>query len=180
MTMVSTKFSIGQKVYWARCEQAPTSVECPDCGGCGRIRVTFHDETTVSIDCQNCARGFEKPTGRVVVYDRSPEARLTTITGIEIKQNGSVEYRTNDSYIIDEDRLFTTRDEALTKAAAIAAEMDRAEREKVSRKEKDTRSWAWNASYHRREIKRAKESIAYHESKLAVASLKAKAKAKEP
>jgi len=58
----------------------------------------------------------------------------------------------------------------------MGADADRAEREKIATKEKDTRTWAWNASYHRRQIKDAKRQLEYHTAKLNVASLKAKEK----
>ena len=166
------KYAIGQEVWLATFDSEETSIECPDCGGTGRLRVTFHDETTVSIECRNCACGYDPPTGRVRCYDRKPKAPLVTISGVEISDRG-VEYRSRH-YILEEGRMFLTEDEALRAAERLAADEDRGERERILRKEKDTRTWAWNASYHRNEIKRAKQSIAYHESKLAVASVKAK------
>ncbi len=168
------KYEIGQEVWRATCNREETSVECPDCGGTGRIRVTFHDDTTVSIDCQRCALGYEPPTGRIAVYDRVAKAERVTITGIDVRSGEEPEYRTNVSYIIDENRLFETREEALACAEKLAEEWDREEREKIAKKEKDTRSWAWNASYHRNCIKRAEREIEHHTAKLNVASLKAK------
>lgn len=56
----------------------------------------------------------------------------------------------------------------------MAAHADTAERARILGKEKGGRSWAWNATHHRREIKTAQERIAYHTSKLAVAALNAK------
>ena len=171
---MNIKYAIGQEVWWATCRIEETSIECPHCGGTGRLRVTFHNETTVSIDCQNCAKGYEPPTGRVRVHNRTPRAIIATIMGIEIRGDGDIEYRISESYIIDEDRLFESRDAAMACAETLAADEDRTERERVQKKEKDTRSWAWNATYHRRQIAHAKKEITYHESKLAVASVKAK------
>ncbi len=146
---------------------------CPDCGGTGRLRVTFHDETQVSIDCQNCSAGFDPPTGRVRVYDRKPRAELSTITGVEI--NGSeTRWRTDKSYLVEESDLFDNEADCTVAATAMAEQRDREDRDKVNRKEKDTRSWAWNASYHRRCLKEAQRQIEYHTAKLAVAAIKAK------
>lgn len=171
---MNIKYEIGQTAWWATCNRGDNFVECPDCGGTGRLRVTFHDDTTVSIACQNCAISYDPPTGRVKVYDRVPKARPVTVIGFEVGGREGVEYRTSDSYIINEDRLFDTQEAALECASVLAAELDCEGREHVLKKEKNTRSWAWNASYHRREIKQHQEKISYHESKLAVAALKAK------
>lgn len=171
-------FDIGRELWWARFETTENSVECPDCGGTGRLRVTFHDETTVSVGCQNCDRGYESPNGRVIVHDRQATAELVTISGVDLRQGQRPEYRAryefNSSWVIDEARLFLTKPGAMECAKLLAAEADLEERERVQKKEKDTESWAWNAAYHRKVIARAKKDIAYHESKLTVASLKAK------
>ena len=167
------KYEIGQQVYWATWDSRDAYVTCPDCGGTGRLRVTFHDETQVSIDCRNCSVGYDPPTGRIHVHNRMAVVRLTTITGCEV-EGSKVEWRTSDSYRISEDNLFDNEADCLVRAAEIDAQADREERERVNRKEKDNRSWAWNASYHRNQIKDAQRRIEYHTAKLAVAAIKAK------
>jgi hypothetical protein len=167
------KYQVGQQVWRASWEGTETSIPCPDCGGTGRIRVTFHDETQVSIGCQYCARGYDPPTGRVRVHDRRPTAVLETITGAEI-EGGKTEWRTNRTYRAPESDLFDNEAECLAAAAVKAAQHDREERDQINNKEKDTRTWAWNASYHRKCIKDAQKQIDYHSRKLAVASIKAK------
>lgn len=171
------RFSIGDYAWladWTSCEDY---VVCPDCGGSRRLRVTFHDETQVSIACQNCALGYDLPTGRVRVYTRTARVRREHVNGVEIGPSGTrwrlglsdTCYRT-----VDDADLFTEEADALARAAERCAELDAQDRQKVFAKEKDTRTWAWNASYHRKQIKYAEGQIAYHTSKLAVAALKAK------
>lgn len=177
--MQKPKYEIGQEVWWATCETEETSLECPHCGGTGRLRVIFHDETTVSIECENCAVGYDPPTGRVKCSVRKPTARMVIISGVEVRTDGEYfEYRTTLSYIVPEEHLFEAEADALEKATQISVERDREERERVLRKEKDARSWAWNASYHRNEIKRAEKNIEYHKAKLAVANLAGRAAAR--
>lgn len=175
-----TKFQIGDEGWRATFEVRETCVECPDCGGTGRLRITFDDETTVSIECSNCSRGYNPSSGRVVVHDRMPSAELVTVTGIELQAGKPPEYKAafgpSSSWIIAEDRLFRTEEEAMACANLLAEKADEEERARVFQKEKDSKSWAWNASYHRRQIAHAKKQLAYHESKLAVASVKAKDK----
>jgi uncharacterized cysteine cluster protein YcgN (CxxCxxCC family) len=169
-------FKIGDRVWRPAWDSTDNYVTCPDCGGTGRLRVTFHDETTVSIECRNCSVGYDPPTGRVRCYDRRPKAEPMTITGMEVNAAG-VKYQcgtTTCYYSVEEADVFATHDEAFTRAQEMAAAADAAERARILTKEKDTRSWAWNASYHRARIKEAQRQLDYHTAKLNVAALKAK------
>lgn len=171
------KYAVGDTAWWPTFGLTETSVECPDCGGTGRLRVKFHDDTEVSIGCANCGPGFNPSTGRVKCYDRLAEVKLVTISGMEISE-GKVEYRTSNSYRIGPDKLFDTQAEAQVAAEALAKEYDREEREKIFKREKDGKSWAWHATYHRRQLKRAEKDIVYHTKKLNAANLKANEVAK--
>jgi hypothetical protein len=142
--------------------------------GDGRLRVTFADDTTVSIECRNCTVGYDPPTGYVRVYERTPRATLCTITGYEVTGD-NVRWRMDAGHIVDDEDMFANEDDAITRARGMCDEANAAERARVMNKEKDTRTWAWNASYHRDRIRQAHKDIAYHTAKLAVASLKNKA-----
>lgn len=171
------KYEIGQKVWWATCQSSQRFETCPDCGGSGRLRVTFHDETQVSIECRNCASGYDAPTGQVIWYGRIAQVRQIPVTGFEFT-DGKESYHSanglNSYYRIGEDDLFASEADAQAEADRLAAEWDATEKARVMSKEKDTRTWAWNASYHRNKIKAAQKDIAYHAAKLAVAAIKAK------
>lgn len=171
------KFKIGDQVYRPTFENHETSVACPDCGGTGRLRVTFHDDTTVSIDCANCAAGYMPPTGRVKCYDRFPEAKLATICGVEM-ESGKIEYKLyagpHSYWRVEESELSADYAEAMTKAQAMADKWTADEQARIYRKERDTRTWSWNASYHRSAIKKAQKDIEYHTAKLNAAAIKAK------
>lgn len=174
------RFEIGQECWVADFQAlAPAYVTCPDCGGTGRLRVTFHDETQVSIECRNCSSGYDPPSGQIIVYRQQAGAKLTTITGVEI--NGDMtRWHVNGTahgyQIVDDDKAFDNREAALAYAEGRAAEWEQEQRDKIATKEKDTRTWAWNASYHRKCIKQAQKNIEYHSAKLAVAAIKAKDK----
>lgn len=167
------RYEIGQVVWIAAFEPRETSVECPDCGGTGRLRVMFADDSIVSVECAACGPGYNPPTGRIRVFDRHPVANCTTITGVAINA-GKTEWRTAQSYIVKDENLFDNEADCLARAKELAAEHDRKERDRVNHKHRDGKSSGWNAIYHRREIKRAQEQIEYHTKKLAVANLKAK------
>lgn len=173
------KYQIGQKLFLARCESAKQYVTCPDCGGTGHIRVIFHDDTEASIECSACRNGYDPPTGKIAIYERKPSTAFVRIAGLDIYDGGKIRWRivTADdyTYIIEDedDLLFLDAGSALQRAEKLAEMYNIEEQHKITKKEKDTRSWAWNASYHRREIKRMEQQIEYHRSKLSVASLKA-------
>jgi len=168
------KYQIGQSVWVATWDSTENYMICPDCGGTGRVRVIHHDDTLMSIECAGCSAGYEPPTGRVRVYDRRPRAELTYIVGVEITE-GKTEWNTKGRWHFDEAEIYETESEAMAAAILKAEKADLEEREKISAKEKPTRTWSWNAHYHRKEIKEAQRRLEYHTKKLAVANLKAKA-----
>lgn len=173
--MLDLRFQIGDVCWRSTWSSAENYVTCPDCGGTGQIAVIMHDKTEHSIECDNCKRGYDPPTGRVRVYDRIGVAEKVFINGISVSGD-KIEYRTSTSHLIAEDVLFDNEQSALAHAASRVVEIDREERDGIQNKEKDTRSWAWNASYHRRCIKTAEKEITYHTAKLNVAKIKAKEK----
>lgn len=170
------RFNIGDIVWTAGYTTTERYVECPHCAGTGRIRVIFADDVEASIDCQNCAHGYDDPSGRVRVYDPHAFAQRSVVSGFTISENG-IEWRLDSYRICEDENVFATEEEALARAQVLSADAAKRSEEAVYQKERNTRSWAWNASYHRNEIKRAKQQIEYHTKKLAVASLKAKEKA---
>lgn len=172
------RFEVGQKIWIGDFSAlSPAYETCPDCGGTGRLRVTFHDETQVSIECRNCAAGYDPPTGRVIVYRNAARARHATVCGFE-NAHGKVRWHVDGddcSYrVVDDENAFDTENDALTWAKQCAASYEAEQRAKIFSKEKDSRTWAWNASYHRRCIKDAEKQIKYHSEKLAAAMVKAK------
>ncbi len=185
---MTPKFQIGQNLYFVRAASyAGVKETCPDCGGTGRIRVVFHDDTMVSIDCANCAEGYNPPTGKITVYKPKCDVRYGTITGVSIRSS-NVEYEISSSepepsddgryyvgeYHLNEDNVFSTEEDAKVAAAEMFASLIAEKEKQITQKEKPTRTWAWNASYHRSAIKKAKENIEYHTRKLDAAVLHVK------
>lgn len=170
--------SIGDKVWIARFKpMQPELVECPDCGGTGRIRLIMHDDTMVSIECGECSSGYEKPTGTVRVYQNSVDACHGTVRGVEITEDG-IEYTVatydGHNYVCESKNVFDVKDLAIEYGLSKQEAYKQEQIDKIAKKEKDTKTWAWNASYHRGCIKRAEKDIEYHSQKLKAANLKAK------
>lgn len=171
------RFEVGQEIWIGDFHPlAPTHVTCPDCGGTGRLRVTFHDETQVSIDCSNCAPGLDAPTGKITIYQQEIRARQASICGFE-NAHGKTRWHvdgTDCSYrIIEDEDAFASEAEAIAWAAQRQGRYEEDQRKKIFSKEKDTKTWAWNASYHRNRIKAAQKEIEYHTAKLTAAAIKA-------
>jgi hypothetical protein len=172
------RFRIGQQVWIANFQpMAPVLVTCPDCGGTGRLRVLFHDDTIVSIECRNCAAGYDPPTGMVTMHQRSVGVRKVIVTGVQM-QGKEIEWHldgTDRAWTRMEDAcIFDNATDALAAAQEEQAKWEHDQDQRVLHKEKDTRTWAWNASYHRNCLKEAQRQIDYHTRKLSIASLKAK------
>lgn len=168
------RFNIGDTVYWATYQRREEWIPCPDCGGTRRVRVILHDNDEHSIDCATCSRGYEPPTGKIVTYEYSKSVSKGNIMGVDMAA-GRTDWRVSPHYIVKDAEVFTTKEEALDRAEVLAVEANEEEQRRLALKEKPTRSWAWNASYHRREIKECERRLAYHESKLSVAAVKVKA-----
>lgn len=177
------RFEVGQTIWIGDfCPRSPTFVTCPDCGGTGRLRVTFHDETQVSIECRNCSQGYDPPTGEVVIYQGEAKARKAVVCGFEnayAKVRWHIDGHGGGYRIVDDEAAFATEEEAIAWAFLKSGEYEKEQRSKILSKEKDARTWAWNASYHRRCIRDAEKTIAYHRDKLSVAALKAKEPTKD-
>lgn len=170
---MSLRFKIGDTIWHGRFDSQTAFIPCPDCGGSGRLRVTFDDETTASIECATCGPGYEPPTGRVKIYERKPVAQIAIVSGFRV-DGGTVEWQTSNCYSVEDANAFDNEADALASAERLATDHNKAEIERLSKKHKDTKSWAWNASYHRCEIKEARRRIEYHTAKLNIAKLKAK------
>lgn len=167
------RFDIDDVVYRATFETEASTIECEHCAGTARIRVIFGDGQEVSIPCENCSRGYLDATGRIEVFIRTPKAERCRIKGFEFR-DGKVRWQTTGNYIVDDESLFKFEAIALAAAKVIAKKADADEEARISMKEKDHRSWAWHASYHRKCIREAERQIEHHKRKLSAANLKAK------
>lgn len=167
-----TKFNIGDTAYRAHVGQEQVWIMCPECLGSGRLRVILGDESEVSIACVCCKRGFEGSPGKIQSWAFKAEVEPLEVSGVESEMiDGSLQtrYKCYSCYSVDEKNLFATCEEALVRASELALEHEAEETKRLKYKERQTKTWAWNVSYWRREIKRAKEQIAMWEARLAVA-----------
>lgn len=178
---MTPKYSIGDMVWWANSGSELRWIKCPDCGGTRHILLIMHDGTEHSIKCGRCSAGYEPPKGIISYYEFNANPEIGNVAGIEINHKGEIEYKLSyyknghgRIYVVPETDLFIKEHEALAKAEQLIKDYNKEELDKINRKEKDTRTWAWNVSYHRKCIKDAEKSLAHHTAKLNAAKLHVK------
>ena len=162
---METKFNIGDKVWVALAEQQEKKVECPECCGKRKLQVILGDGTVVSIDCECCKYGYEGSRGFIQTNEFYVRVEPDTITGAEIEFS-KIRYKLQTHYT-ESANIFATKEEAEARSAVQVIEQAAREAIRMKQKERQEKSWAWNAAYHRREIRDFKKRIAYHEAKLA-------------
>lgn len=175
------KYQIGDEVWWPTYDTATAYTTCQDCGGTKHFKVILFDGTEHTIDCEGCKEQYYGPSGKVKTYERLPKAKFGLIAGVEadyVGQIGRFHYRIKTieghCYGIDEPEIYSNKEEAGAAALKLAADYQEEERKRIYKKERDTRTWAWNVHYHRNCIKRAQKDLEYHTSKLNAALPKVK------
>ena len=167
------KFKLGDKVFMVQSGWTSFDVTCPDCFGKRAMIVILGDGTEVGIDCQCCGRGYDGPAGKVTRHQPNSRIEIGYVKGIEIGEKG-VEYKT-DPYHSSGTTVHATREEAEVELAAVNKKLvEEDEQQFCRKKDKKDHSWGFNASYHRREAKDAKQKYEYHMAKLSVALALAK------
>lgn len=167
------KYQIGDEVYVPRFRNVEKSIPCPDCCGTKALTVIMGDGEQLSINCAWCAKGYDPPRGYLIVYDWAAYTERSYIEGVE-RSDGTYEYR-GCGWSEKEDQIALTKEAAQVIACKRAEAHNEAEQHRyLACKEQTSRSWAWNASYHRNKIKQAQKDIEYHTAKLNVAKVKAK------
>jgi len=167
-----SKFNIGDTAYYAHAGQTQIWIVCPECLGSGRLRVILGDDSEVSIGCVCCERGYEGSLGKIQTYQYRGVVEPVMIRGVETELHGEElreEYKFSGCYSSKAENLFATKEGAAIRAEELIKEYEAEETKRLRHKEKQTKSWAWNVSYHRRQIKDARRQIEYHTAKLSVA-----------
>ncbi len=167
------KFQIGDIVLVPKCEGVKEYATCPECSGNKFVTVIAGKNPPVTINCQLCCRTpyDESSAGVVAYYSQKASVELATIHGMEINRDGIIEYRTSRG-IFKDDQVFhqANRLAAANRALQLAEEHNNSELDRVNQKVKPNKTWAWNASYHRKEIKEALRRLEHHTEALAVAA----------
>ena len=171
--MVKPKFVLGDTVFMARFERTEKTIVCPDCLGSARVKVTLGTGEEIMIECGGCdPGGYQPSTGRIRQYDSAVKIEQRIITGINLQED-DIEYRMDGTggrcFIGSQKgdyRVYATEDEARIGGEEQRVKHEAEENKRLLAKTKNHKTWAWNASYHRKEIKRLEQSLAWHHSKV--------------
>lgn len=166
--------NIGDLVWIGYTKMKEKRVTCPDCLGSGRLTVILGDGSHVGIDCRACEYGWRGSTGVLDGWEHVAAREKGAIIKVERNHDDEIEYAVGSSSSYHTGPIFETEEGAMQYAESLIAERNAREDKQMRCKEKDHQTWAWNANYHRREIRDMKKRIEYHEKKLAIASVKAK------
>lgn len=169
---MKAKYEIGDKVFAASFERVDNWEICPDCCGSRYLTVIMGDGSQATIQCAECAAGYDPPRGKVSRPKFSTQPKRATITGMEVKPDEIRYY--SDSYIWNEQDLYLTEDEAKEAGEILAAKYWEEENKRYTRKNKHDRTWAWNVSYYRKSLKDAQGRVEYFTKALDYAKSKAK------
>jgi len=163
-----SEFKVGDVVWVPIAGLRQVPVPCPVCFGKLVVRLELGNGDIVVLPCGNCSKGYEPPRGVVYEYTSDPSAEPRRISRIEREESESgVEVCYRDGSLVFRE-VFATHKDALDRAVEMAEERVAEESKRADHIKHDkNKSYAWNAGYHMREAKRAREQVAYHE-KMAV------------
>ena len=160
------KFNIGDKVWYASWGRKEIVTPCPVCFGKCVVRLILGDDSIIETPCSYCGLGYEEPRGYDTEYKFVAEAKPFTVTRVkvEVTPNGETREYYSDNYFYEENKCFTTENEALELSKTFEDEyMDEQKTRAEYIKGDKQKSFAWNVGYHLREAKRHREQIIYHE-----------------
>ncbi len=168
-TAEGIEFSVGDKVWWAKCQNECKIEPCPICFGKCVVTLILGNDERVQTPCDYCGKGWERARGYVQEnYVWSSDAQEIVIDGKEVKEHNGVrevEYR-YCSYILRPTNTFKTKEEAEGRVLGLVAEHEAEDKRRTEyTKEQGKKSYAWHVGYHKRCAARARKDLEYHEKK---------------
>lgn len=138
MTLVAPtpRFAIGDTIWTANIQSTTAQLDCPDCLGSRRWKVTTPAGTEMETVCLRCASGYRATDDLPSLNYQSwePCIRSLTISGVEMTGHPSSEAWGRDQVryqcfpnpgggtVVDESRAFVSEADALVEAKKQAAE----------------------------------------------------------
>jgi len=173
---MTKRYNVGDEVWYASYERREVRVPCPVCYGDKSVIVILGNGDEVQVECAYCQSGFNPPMGFVTEYIQEPRAEFQVITNrrvVEEYGNEEISYYSSH-YGLYPDRMFDTESEAMNKAIEmqIADEQYKLEHPK----QKNEKSYTWNAGYHMKNAASRRKEAEYHEAKAKICKAKSKEK----
>ena len=165
--------NIGDKVWWATCENKTVEIDCPVCFGKKEVTLILGNGEQVKTDCDYCGRGFEPAKGYTQEYQMVSGVKEIEITGKEIKENAEgrhVEYR-YQNYCLDNFNIFETKEMAENRVKELIKEYDAFELRRIAHTKKSNQThYSWTVGYYKKQIKDAQKNLDYYSQKLTTVS----------
>lgn len=186
------QYKIGDRIWYAHFEKhSSVTQKCPVCFGNLAVVLILGDDSHIKLPCNYCGHGYEDPSGVVTEYERISAVKKKTISRIDSQNINGVETReyfsdeisrdSNNgkyhSYVqcLDIDKIFYTEIGAKSKCKELIEKDEEYEFGRAERlKENNHKSYAWNAGYHMRIVRKAKKDIEWHTKKAEICKARAK------
>jgi len=163
-----THFEIGDEVWLSKYGTSGKEIVCPDCGGTKTVKVVMASGT-YEVDCQGCyPGGVMSPTGKVTIYEYQAQAEKRVVVGVRSESEyGKTKYSYTfaGGYWGDDEHTFANQEDALADAQLHLKEHEDDENSRIKAKFNHHKSYAWNASYHKKAAYQARQTMEYHLSK---------------
>ena len=160
--------NINDVVWWATYENKEVSKQCIVCYGKKEVTLVLGNGDNVTLPCSYCGTGYEEPRGYTREYEFVSNVQQIAIDKVSIEKTlvGDIVEYSYGCYCLRPDMIFDTKEEAEEKIKTLIAARIGDENTKSEHIKKDKyKSFTWNAGYHMREAKKAKEQVEYHEKK---------------
>lgn len=159
------KYSVGDEVYWVESSSNyQKSVPCPMCFGQRFVTIILGNDESEKIECGYCQKGYDRASGIATVWQPDAVVHKGTISGVTTR-NG-IKYEIGYKSI-DEHELFNKKDDAeIEREKRYRAEVERSEKWFLDNFIQAKKKQIWSVGYHRRSIKDAEKTIAWHKSRL--------------
>lgn len=131
MATLTTKYSVGDTVYWAGTVSTRKQHPCPDCKGARKWKAVSPAGSEYEFSCPRCSAQYNSDRDLTLDYSAYvPLVNKLTVGSIQVN-TAPGSYDTGNRYmcletgvgsgsVYDEDRLFETDDEAMQAAQGLA------------------------------------------------------------
>ena len=172
--MTLKHFNIGDKVWLACCGTKEKRNPCPICAGKLKVTLILGTGEQCVLDCDYCAKGYERPNSFELEWEPYIKPEFVTVSSFET-DGKNFNYRFEEGFYAEQDKVFNNREEAEAKCKEIAAELAAQEQKRLEwAKENSKKKYSWNAGYHKREAKRHEKQMNYHKTKAHFMGIRAK------
>lgn len=160
---------LGQAVFLVRAGAwHQKHVPCPVCFGKRSVIVILGNETSETVLCDYCVKGFEGPSGTVIEYGAESRVETHIVSGFHYGRDGwEIFLERGHCERMIEGNLFFDKESAEARRIFLHAECKKqSQADFESQFESARRKITWTAGYHRNQIRDLEKKIAWHVAKL--------------